>query len=131
MGNIIFPPKWGEDEKPSPQIMILNDEFIFSNIKNNESTEIELPLFIRPGPSSDNSILTTVHYTSQDVCNKESFKIFYKKVYGRSIKMSFEGIEYYGYIHSILIKDQEIDFVFTYTSSAPIPEEDFIGPPTL
>lgn len=131
MGSLVFPPRWAEDPLPPPSTMIFNDEFIFTNIKNNESIDFHLNLNERPAPSTDLGNLVDVRYTSQDVCNREEFKLFYSRVFGKSIKMTFEGVDYFGYLHSVVHKEYEIEFVFSHTDYYDSPEETFIGPLTL
>lgn len=123
---------------PDPEVlatvMILNDEFVITNIANNESLTIQLsnpPVRMKPVPVNKTGLMTSVSYTAQSMCDKEAFKIFYLDHLGKSIKMSFEGYTYYGYLTNVVIGYEDVTFDFTHVAKILQPPEDPFWSPQL
>ena len=106
--------------------MILDDSYIITNIKNDETVTITLPPSerMRPVPPARKDKPTKVNYRAQNICDKPAFKTFYLARLGKSVKMNFEGHVYYGYLSDLVIGEEDVTFSYTHTSKIPELEED-------
>jgi hypothetical protein len=128
----ISPPYRPEDEPISSEFMILDDEFVVTNISSSEIIEINMRapiLRMRPGTNTNSIRPVTVKYIAQAMCDKEDFRIFYKSRLGKSIKMIFEMKMYFGYLTDLVIGHEDVEFSFTHTQKTNVTEVDLFRTP--